>query len=125
MLAGLASRWPELKRIFFVGKKAAAMMANRMTPREQEARHFVARRLVLHAMQEFLQFVIPLLIDYREEMVLTPHEEGRRTIFLLKLRQSDVGKVVGKHGLTITALRNLLAASAARHGLKAQLEIIE
>lgn len=76
-------------------------------------------------MHEFLQFVIPLLIDYPEELVITQHETGKRVTFLLKLRQSDVGKIVGKHGLTITALRNLLAASAARHGAKAQLEIIE
>jgi predicted RNA-binding protein YlqC (UPF0109 family) len=77
------------------------------------------------AMQEFLQYVIPLLVDYPEEMALTRHEGNKRTTFLLKLRQSDVGKVIGKHGLTIIALRNLLAASAARHGEKAQLEIVE
>jgi predicted RNA-binding protein YlqC (UPF0109 family) len=76
-------------------------------------------------MQEFLQYVIPLLIDYPEDLTLTRHEAGKRTTFLLKLRQSDVGKVIGKHGLTIIAIRNLLAASAARHGEKAQLEIIE
>ncbi len=76
-------------------------------------------------MEEFLQYVIPLLIDYPEEMALTRHDGNRRTTFLLKLRQSDVGKVIGKHGLTIIALRNLLAASAARHGERAQLEIVE
>ena len=65
-------------------------------------------------MQEFLQYVIPLLIDYPEEMVLTRHEGNKRTTFLLKLRQSDVGKIIGKHGLTIIAIRNLLAASLAR-----------
>ena len=77
------------------------------------------------AMEEFLQFVIPLLVDYPEEMALTRHDGNKRATFLLKLRQSDVGKVIGKHGLTIIALRNLLAASAARHGEKAQLEIVE
>lgn len=76
-------------------------------------------------MQEFLQYVIPLLIDYPEDMVITRHAGNKRTTFLLKVRQTDVGKVIGKHGLTIIALRNLLAASAARHGEKAQLEIIE
>ena len=76
-------------------------------------------------MQEFLQFVIPLLIDYPEEMAITRHDASKKTTFLLKVRQSDVGKVIGKHGLTIIALRNLLAASAARHGEKAQLDIIE
>ncbi len=76
-------------------------------------------------MQEFLQFVLPLLIDYPEEMVLTRHEEGKKVIFLLKVRNSDMGKIIGKYGMTIDALGHLLAASAARHGQKAVLEIIE
>ena len=76
-------------------------------------------------MQEFLEYVIPLLIDLPEDMVLTRHEGNRRTTFLLKVRPGDVGKVIGKHGLTIIAIRNLLTASAARHGEKAQLEIVE
>ena len=74
-------------------------------------------------MQEFLQFVIPLLVDYPEEMALTRHDGNKRTTFLLKLRQSDVGKVIGKHGLTIIALRNLLAASASRHGVASAFSI--
>ena len=76
-------------------------------------------------MQEFLEHVLPLLIDYPEDMVLTRHTSGKRTTFHLKVRQTDVGKVIGKHGQTIVAIRNLLAASAARHGEKAQLEIVE
>jgi hypothetical protein len=76
-------------------------------------------------MQEFLKFVLPLLIDYPDEAVLTKHEGPKRTTFHVRLRQSDVGKVIGKHGLTIIAIRNLLSAAAARHGGKAQLEIDE
>lgn len=76
-------------------------------------------------MQEFLDYVLRQLIDYPEEMVLTRHEGNKRTVFHVRLRQSDIGKVIGKHGQTIIAIRNLLAAAAARHGERAQLEIIE
>ncbi len=76
-------------------------------------------------MQEFLDFVIRNLIDYPDEMVLTKVESPKKTVFFLRLRQSDVGKVIGKHGHTIIAIRNLLAAAAARHGEKAALEIVE
>ncbi len=83
------------------------------------------RAHTLRAMQEFLKFVVPLLIDYPDEAVLTKHEGNKRTTFRLRLRQSDVGKVIGKHGLTIIAIRNLLNAAAVRHGERAQLEIDE
>lgn len=76
-------------------------------------------------MQEFLDYVLRQLIDYPDEMILTRAEVPKKTVFRLRLRQSDVGKVIGKHGHTIIALRNLLAAGAARHGEKALLEIVE
>lgn len=77
------------------------------------------------AMQEFLDYTLRQLIDFPEEMILTKTEGNRKTTFHLRLRQSDVGKVIGKHGHTIIAIRNLLAAASARHGEKAILEIVE
>ncbi len=76
-------------------------------------------------MQEFLKFVLPLLIDFPDEAVLTKHDGVKRTAFHVRMRQSDVGKVIGKHGLTIIAIRNLLSAAAARHGERVQFEIDE
>ena len=76
-------------------------------------------------MQEFLEFVIRHLVDFPDEMVLTTSEANKRTIFKLRVRQSDIGKVVGKHGQTILAIRNILNAAATRIGQKAVFEIIE
>lgn len=76
-------------------------------------------------MQEFLDFVLRQLIDFPEEMILTKVEAPKKTIFRLQLRKSDIGKVIGKHGQTIIAIRNLLSAAAAKHGERALLEIVE
>ena len=76
-------------------------------------------------MEEFLQFVIPLLVDYPEEMALTRHEGNRRTTFLLKLRQSDVGKVIGKQGRTAKSIRTILGAASMKLKKRYTLEIIE
>src|SRR2546425_87965 len=46
-------------------------------------------------------------------MVITKVESPRKVVFRLRLRQSDIGKVIGKHGHTIAAIRNLLGAGAA------------
>ena len=76
-------------------------------------------------MEEFLEFVIKKLIDYTDEMVITKVESPRKVVFRLRLRQSDIGKVIGKHGHTIAAIRNLLGAAAARHDQRAMLEILD
>jgi hypothetical protein len=76
-------------------------------------------------MQEFLDFVLRQLTDFPDEMILSKVEINRKLVFRLQLRKTDVGKVIGKHGQTIIAIRNLLSAAAARHGQKAILEIVE
>ncbi|TMP91255.1 MAG: KH domain-containing protein [Verrucomicrobia bacterium] len=76
-------------------------------------------------MREFLEFVIRQLVEFPDDTVLTEIPSGRMTTFRLRLRQSDVGRVIGRNGQTIHAIRALLASSAARHGQRAMLEIVE
>ncbi len=76
-------------------------------------------------MERFLDFVLRQLVEFPDEMVIFKEEAPKKTVFRLRLRQTDIGKVVGKHGGTIAAIRNLLAAAAAKHGGKATVEIIE
>ena len=76
-------------------------------------------------MREFLEFIIRELIEFPDDMVLTEIPNGRTVIFKLQLRRGDVGRVIGRSGQTIHAIRALLASSAARHGQRAVLEIVE
>jgi predicted RNA-binding protein YlqC (UPF0109 family) len=81
--------------------------------------------LVFYGMREFLEFVIRQLIEFPDDMVLTEIPNGRTTVFKLELRRGDVGRVIGRGGQTIQAIRALLASSAARHGQRAMLDIVE
>lgn len=76
-------------------------------------------------MESFLEFVIRQLVDAPEEVFITRVEQGRKLIFKVEMRQSDVGKVIGRNGHTIAALRNLLSAAAARTGHQVVLQIVE
>jgi predicted RNA-binding protein YlqC (UPF0109 family) len=75
--------------------------------------------------EEFLEYIIKQLIEFPEEMVLTRVEAPKKVTFRLQLRQTDIGRVIGKHGHTIDAIRNLLGAAAARHGQRVTLQIVE
>ena len=76
-------------------------------------------------MKEFLEFVIRQLVEFPDDMVLTEIPSGRTIVFKLQLRQSDVGRIIGRNGQTIQAIRALLNSSASRHGQRATLEIVE
>ena len=76
-------------------------------------------------MKEFLEFVIRQLVEFPDEVMLSEVANGKMTVFRLQMRQSDVGRIIGRNGQTIHAIRALLASSAARHGQRATLEIVE
>jgi predicted RNA-binding protein YlqC (UPF0109 family) len=76
-------------------------------------------------MEEFLRFVIGKLVEFPEEMLITSSEDDRKAVFRVRLRKSDVGKVIGRNGQVIKAIRQLLSAAASRHNKRAILEIEE
>jgi uncharacterized protein len=76
-------------------------------------------------MESFLEFVIRQLVEAPDEVLVTRIEQGKKLIFKIEMRKSDVGKVIGRSGHTISAMRNLLSAAAARTGHQAILQIVE
>jgi predicted RNA-binding protein YlqC (UPF0109 family) len=76
-------------------------------------------------MKAFIEYVVKALVDHPEEVDVREVDGERIVVFELRLNQSDVGKVIGKSGRTITAIRTLLTSAAAKHGKRAMLEIIE
>ena len=76
-------------------------------------------------MREFLEYVVGQLIDRPEELAIHSEQAEKEHRFTLELPRSEVGKVIGKQGHTIRAIRGLLSSSASRHGERATLEIRE
>ena len=76
-------------------------------------------------MQAFLETVIKGLVSYPEEVAVTPVERSGITVFQLRMNPSDIGKVIGRQGMTINAIRSLLLAGSAKRGLRCTLEIVE
>ena len=79
----------------------------------------------LERVRQFLEFIIRQLVEFPDEVMLSEIPNGRIIIFRLQLRQTDVGRIIGRNGQTIRAIRALLSSAAARHGQKATLDIVE
>ncbi len=76
-------------------------------------------------MQAFLEFVVKGLVQKPEAVTITPVERDGATVFELRLDPEDVGKIIGRQGMTINAIRSLLLAGSAKKGLRCSLEIVE
>ncbi|MGH7942791.1 MAG: KH domain-containing protein [Limisphaerales bacterium] len=76
-------------------------------------------------MQEFLEYVVKGLVLKPEAVTITPVERSGMTVYELRLDPADVGKIIGRQGVTINAIRSLLLAGSAKKGLRCSLEIVE
>ena len=76
-------------------------------------------------MEAFLQLVIKGIVKHPDEVTITPVERNGITVFELRVNADDVGRVIGKQGVTINAVRSLLTAGGARKGLRCSLELVE
>ncbi len=62
-------------------------------------------------MKEFIEFIAKQLVDNPDKVSVVEITPDENTIELnLKVDESDIGKVIGKHGNTVNAMRSLLAA---------------
>ena len=75
-----------------------------------------AKAVNFEALQKFVRYLVCNLVDHPEEVSLSTAEKGDLTIIQIHCVKKDIGKIIGKSGKTISALRTLVlnAASHAR-----------
>ena len=77
-------------------------------------------------MKDLLIDVVKSIVDKPDEVSINVTESENTQIFELRVGEGDVGKVIGKHGRNVGAIRTLLSAATAKEGGKrAIFEIIE
>lgn len=76
-------------------------------------------------MKEFVEYIVKNLVDHPDEVKISEVGGSNTLIIELSVKKSDIGKVIGKKGKTINAIRTLLMSVASRNGLRVNLEILE
>ena len=77
-------------------------------------------------MLEFIKTAIKLLVDKPDEVKVNIVETEQRVIYELTVGDGDYGKVIGKQGRNISALRTLIfAINPKEGGRRARLDVID
>ena len=77
-------------------------------------------------MEKLLEDIIKTIVDKPDEVKVEVNESENTIVYELNVGDGDLGKVIGKKGRNVNAIRTLLSASNAKEGGKrAILEIIE
>ena len=77
-------------------------------------------------MDQLISDMVKAIVDKPDEVKVEIEETDNVQIYRLSVGEGDLGKVIGKKGKNINALRLIMSASNAKEGgKKAILEVIE
>lgn len=75
-------------------------------------------------MKALVHTIVKALVDYSDRILITERHGHSITIIELSVAKEDLGKVIGKKGRTINAIRTVLNAAGASQKRRVVLEVI-
>lgn len=76
------------------------------------------------AYSAFVEEVVKLLVDHPEQVEIEEELDGNTRTFFVRVAADDVGKVIGKSGRVVSALRAVVSAIASKEREKAYVKVV-
>ena len=76
-------------------------------------------------MKDLIAFIAKALVDDPEEVVVTEINGTQSCVIELKVSKQDVGKIIGKQGRTVVAMRTILSAASMKLKKRCILDLLE
>lgn len=71
----------------------------------------------------FVSYVVRALVDSPDLVQITTAETERATVITVRCEKKDIGKIIGKNGRTIAAIRALANGAGGRLGKRVNVEV--
>ncbi len=79
----------------------------------------------IHELEGFVDYVVCLLVDHPDEVSVKTEEDDNGCSIQISCRKEDIGKIVGKRGKTIMAIRSLVSSGAGRLHKRVSVEVLD
>jgi len=76
-------------------------------------------------MKDLLIQIVQALLDSPEQVQVNEIVSSQTVVLELRVAKEDMGKVIGKKGNTINAIRTILNAGSGKVGKRYMLELVE
>lgn len=76
-------------------------------------------------MKDTLLFLIQALVEHPEDILIEEKQDNEATIFVVHVHPDDMGRVIGKSGRIIRAVRDIMKVIAAKRNLFVDVELFE
>lgn len=75
--------------------------------------------------KDLIEYLVKSLVDNKEAVLLTETEDDGKTVIIVKVEATDMGRVIGKDGRIIKSIREIVRAYSAKNGHKVVVNIEE
>ena len=76
-------------------------------------------------MREMLEYILKKIVDHPEDVEVREVTGSAVVILEVKVNVADKGKVIGREGKNINALRTLIRAAAAKEKKKVDITVLQ
>ena len=76
-------------------------------------------------MKEAVEKIIKALVDKPDEVIISEKPSDRSVAISVQVAEGDMGKIIGREGRTVKAIRSILYAASQKHGKRFVLDVIE
>lgn len=76
-------------------------------------------------MKEFIEYIIKNLVDQPDAVFVNCIDDDKSMRIEVRVDAKEIGKVVGRKGMTIRAIRMIAMTACARLGYRVRVELIE
>jgi predicted RNA-binding protein YlqC (UPF0109 family) len=77
------------------------------------------------SLKELVEYLAKALVDNPDDVEVAEISGEQTVVLELRVAKEDLGKVIGKQGRTVKAMRAILSAASSKLRKRADLEILE
>lgn len=74
--------------------------------------------------KDLVEYIVKSLVDNPDDVVVDEITDARSIVLELQVAESDTGRVIGRNGRVINAIRNLVQALAVKEGKRVSVEVV-
>jgi uncharacterized protein len=76
-------------------------------------------------MKEAVEKIIRALVGDSDGVEVTEDTDGKNVRIEVRVAEGDMGRVIGREGRTVKAIRSILFAAGQKHGKRFHLDLVE
>jgi predicted RNA-binding protein YlqC (UPF0109 family) len=76
-------------------------------------------------MKEAVEKIIKALVGSPDAVEIAENGDGRNVTVEVRVATEDMGRIIGREGRTVKAIRSLLFAAGQKQGKRFQLDLVE